>query len=81
LSIQRSGYLPRIAGGKATWSIASNIPVAVLAQQWTEPRVFTHAPGELDASEGVLRLHFNYHAQMDPQVAYETLWGLQLNAS
>src|SRR5690606_2565541 len=38
--IAASGYLPRIAGGQATWSVTSNVLVAVVAQQWTEPRMF-----------------------------------------
>ncbi len=80
-SIQRSGYLPNIAGGHATWSVASNVPIAVLAQEWSEPKMLFHAPQQLDLAEGTLRLHFNYHAQHDPQTVYEVFWGLQLHAN
>lgn len=80
--IQRS-YLPRIEGGHATWSVTSNVPVAVIAQQWVEPKMLVQPPEELkalDTNQGILRLHFNYHAQMDPQLVYDVLWGFQLNA-
>jgi hypothetical protein len=74
--IQAGGYLPRISGGEASWSVASGRPVAVLAQQWTHPRMLLHRPEELKELEwrsGVLRLHFNYHAQVDPERVYQVL--------
>ncbi len=35
---------------------------------------------KLDSKNGVLRLHFNYHAQLDPDVVFEVLGELRLNA-
>ena len=80
--IAKSGYLPQIAGGQASWSVTSNVPVAVVAQQWVQPRMFFLLRGmkELDSRDGVLRLYFNYHAQVDPETVYEILWGFRLNA-
>jgi hypothetical protein len=81
-SIAKSGYLPSITGGQASWSVASNIPVAVVAQQWSEPRMFFLLGGmkDLDNRDGIFRIYFNYHAQVDPEVVYKVLWGLRLNA-
>ena len=76
-------YLPSIAGGQATWSVASGIPVAVLAQQWTTPRLLfltSREQQDLDRKAGALRLHFNYHAQRDPELVYEVLRDLRLRA-
>ncbi|GAB3366930.1 hypothetical protein GCM10027431_09690 [Lysobacter rhizosphaerae] len=80
--IAKSGYLPTITSGQASWSVTSNIPVAIVAQQWAEPRMFflLHGINDLDSRDGVLRLYFNYHAQVDPETAYKMLWGLRLNA-
>lgn len=83
--IAQSGYLPRIAGGHATWSVTSNVPLAVVAQEWSEPRMLPFATmrkdlAELDHKQGALRLNFNYHAQIDPKTVYEMLWGFRLNA-
>ncbi|MDR1228735.1 MAG: hypothetical protein LBK55_06920 [Azoarcus sp.] len=82
--IAQSSYLPQIAGGQATWSVTSNIPVAIVAQQWAEPRMLNtlklDRPDELDRSDGVLRLYFNYHAQIDPETVYKVFWGFQLSA-
>jgi hypothetical protein len=79
----QSKYLPKISGGIASWSVASNIPVAVLAQQWKEPRMLLLLPEEikeLDSKNGVLRLHFNYHAQLEPEHVLEVLRHVRLNA-
>jgi hypothetical protein len=76
-------YLPSIAGGQATWSVASGVPVAVLAQQWTAPRLLFLTGKDLqslDSRDGALRLHFNYHAQRDPELVYEVLRDLRLRA-
>ena len=76
-------YLPSISGGHATWSIASGIPLAVVAQQWTAPRWLFLTKSNLaalDRRDGVLRLHFNYHAQLDPEVVLRVLENLHLRA-
>lgn len=74
--IAASGYLPRIGGGAATWSLVSRRPVAVLAQQWPEARMLRSFPFELDElnfGEATLRIHANYHAQQDPEIVFEVL--------
>ena len=81
--ILESGYLPKIAGGRATWSVVSNIPLAVVAQQWTEPRLLpliVERSEELDRQQNGLRIHFNYHAQIDPEIVYEVFCGFRLTA-
>jgi hypothetical protein len=78
-----AGYLPSISGGLATWSVVSGIPLAVVAQQWPAPRMLFHIASELEALDrhsGVLRLHFNYHAQLDPEIVLEVLRRLRLRA-
>ncbi|MDB6079073.1 MAG: hypothetical protein JWO82_2820 [Akkermansiaceae bacterium] len=56
--------LASIAGGKATWICeVGGAEVAVVAQQWTEPR-FIALPLEIcDGAE----IHFVYHAQRQPE--------------
>jgi hypothetical protein len=76
--ISRSGYLPSIAGGQATWSVTSNVPVAVIAEQWAEPRMISLRPDDLkrlDQEQGILKLRFDYHAQLDPDSVYRNLTG------
>lgn len=74
-------YLPSINGDLASWSAASNIPLAVLAQQWSAPRMLFLTRSDLerlDRVEGVLRIHFNYHAQLDPEFVLAVLSRLRL---
>lgn len=82
-TVMSARYLPSIAGGLATWSVASGIPLAVIAQQWPAPRMLFRTSKDLaalDRPSGVLRLHFNYHAQLDPEVVLEVLRRLRLRA-
>ena len=83
IQIQAARYLPSISGGEATWSVASNRPIAVVSPQWARPKMLVQLSEELQELEwqdGTLRLHFNYHAQIDPEWVYRVLWGYQLNA-
>lgn len=76
-----TGYLPRISGGKATWSVASNRVVAVLAQQWSQPKLlygYDTSYKDLDVVEGRLRLHFNYHGQEEPETVLRILRRVRL---
>lgn len=78
-----SRYFPKISGGKATWSAVSNIPLAVIAQEWAKPRILPsidHRIDELDQQPSGLRIHFNYHAQIDPEIVYKIFWGFRLRA-
>ena len=76
-------YLPSISGGRATWSVASNIPVAVIAEQWPAPRLLFLTESQvraLDWQGDTLRLQFNYHAQAEPELVLDTLRRLKLRA-
>lgn len=77
--IATARYLPGIAGGKATWSVLSRRPLAVIAQQWPEPRLlspFLCALSELDLAGDELRVHLVYHAQLEPETVAEVLSAL-----
>jgi hypothetical protein len=81
--VAHSGYLASIVGGRATWSAASNIPLAVIAQQWPQPKplwalALSDSVLLLDMRGDTLCIHFNYHAQQDPDVVYEVLSRLRL---
>jgi hypothetical protein len=81
--IVSSNYLAMISGGRATWTVVSQIPLAVVAQEWEKPRMFPmieEQRKQLDLCEGTLRIHFNYHGQIDPEVVYRIFWGFRLNA-
>ena len=82
-SVLAMGYLPRVYGEKATWSVASNRIVGVLAQQWSEPKLLrsydTSYKG-LDVADGRLRLHFNYHGQEEPETVLKILRRIRLTA-
>jgi hypothetical protein len=71
ISIVARGYqLPEIIGGRATWVLASEVPLAVFAQEWSEPRPDWRIPSrleDLDYDGKVLRLHFSYLAQYPPE--------------
>ena len=84
LAIHASGYLPRISGGRATWSVSSGRVLAGIAQEWPGPRMLwgvdlSHRG--LDIIRGTLRLHFSYHAQHSPELTYEILGRLRLRAN
>ena len=74
--IVASGYLASIMGGCATWSATSGFPIAVIAQQWQTIR---SVPWEvvdiskLQTKAGEILLHFNYHQQVDPEIALKIL--------
>ena len=71
--------LPLIAGGLATWAICSRRPLAVLAQEWSEPRMLPcRSLSDCLGSDGVVRLYFNYFAQIDPEVVTNVLRRLRV---
>ena len=81
--IVKSGYLASVQGG-ATWSAVSRVPVAVVAQTWTQSRPVSWRPQEpraLKVEGGSIRLHFNYNAQIDPEIVLEVLKRLKLDYS
>ena len=71
--IIQSNYLAAIGGGKATWIVMSRIPLAIVAQQWAEPKMLTPVPSltRLNFSDNVLSMHFDYRSQRDPDLIYE----------
>ena len=75
--------LPSIIGGNASWCVSSGIPLAVIAQQWDEPKLLHFIPpkyAELDVSGDTIKLHFSYFAQQDPNVVFDVLYRLHLRA-
>jgi hypothetical protein len=74
----------RRASGRATWSITSNDVLAVLAYEWPELKFMPFLDERFKAADlrdGALRLAFNYHAQIDPEIAYRLFYALRLRAS
>jgi hypothetical protein len=80
--IVNSGYLASVQGG-ATWSVVSSFPISVVAQAWGQSRPVSQQPQEftwLKVEDGFIKLHFNYHAQIDPEIVLEVLRRLKLSA-
>ena len=76
--VLRINYLPLIFGGKATWSVAYDSPLAVIAQQWSTPKYIGSSVPQFPFSinnkyKGFNKLHFNYHAQDDPELVYSII--------
>ncbi|WP_345817731.1 hypothetical protein AAGS40_30515 (plasmid) [Paraburkholderia sp. PREW-6R] len=81
--VSQLSYLPSIVGGKATWSAVSGRPLAVIAQQWAAPKPLSVLPiafSDLDSRSDGLYLHFNYHAQVDPDIVFNVLDRLRLKS-
>jgi|WetSurMetagenome_2_1015567.scaffolds.fasta_scaffold1621938_1 hypothetical protein len=69
-------YLATIEGGKATWSVACENPIAIIAQQWKEPKLICMSDFPFQGTRGfkeIETLHFNYHAQDDPDTVHHVL--------
>ena len=83
--IVSSGYLPTIAGGRATWSVSSLVPLAVVSQGNVEPIMLPIAHlvnlKHLDMRDGALHLHFSYHTQLASETVRQVLGALKLRAS
>lgn len=68
-AIKKSDFLPKIKGGNATWGVSSGIPIAVIAQQWDEPKIIKppeFTKDQLDISGDEIRVHVTYYAQTSP---------------
>ncbi|MEN8652070.1 hypothetical protein ABCR94_15995 [Streptomyces sp. 21So2-11] len=78
-TVVADGYLPRIAGGCATWVLTTSgtVSLAVVAQQWEKPRLLATGHGPLvslaDPDRGEVRWHFRYFTQEDPDAVYRRL--------
>ncbi len=70
-------YLPTVIGGNSVWSVVSNTMVAIVAGRWREPRMFLAFESDLDRRDGILCLHFNYHAQEDPEAVWRIFWSFR----
>lgn len=82
--VQREFIPGNIQGGKATWSVVTSIPIAVIAQQWAEPRLLPMIDGRVEKlanTDGNIRIHVNYHAQIDPEIVLAVLQELKLPES
>jgi hypothetical protein len=69
-------FLASIAGGRATWILVADRPLAVVAQQWDEPRwlVDPSRPIGSFAVEGRgVSLMFRYWKQHDPDHVFDEL--------
>jgi hypothetical protein len=77
--IRSNGYLPTIAGGKATWLIESTGTgkrcIGVLAQQWVVPRLFIPASTSLKSHFGMAEPSFSfiYWCQANPATVYSAV--------
>ena len=71
----RACPLASIAGGRATWLVDVGTParcVAVIAQEWVAPRLLVaDVPAAALFGDGARLVHFRYHAQRDPQAAFD----------
>jgi len=69
-------YLASIAGGQATWILHGLRPLAVLAQQWSEPRFLVDASTPVSAylkRETPPHLNLEYRCQVDPDAVFNCL--------
>jgi hypothetical protein len=76
-SITDSGYLPLVSG-TVTWSVSTERPIAVIAQNRLEPILlvseeFPFISGIRGTTYNLTRLHFNYHLEEDPETVARVL--------
>lgn len=80
--IAANSELPSISGGEATWCLSTHRPLAITAQQWTEPRMLVMAdlPASrfIDVGASKVRMHWSYFAQENPDVVFRVLSRLSL---
>ena len=68
-----------IQGGRATWIVeaggAGGTPIAVVAEQWREPKLLVSAATTVAALFAATprALHFRYWCQVDPDVVFAAL--------
>ena len=74
--ITAPGYLASVSGGRATWIIDAERPLAVVAQQWPEPH-FLDSPDESiwNVVNHSARPHIQarYWCQVDPSRVFDCL--------
>lgn len=75
-----AGYLAKVQG-KASWSAVCGHPISVVSQSWNHARAVScqpWVPTAHDFNNGSISLHFNYHAQVDPEIVLEVIKRLKL---
>jgi dsRNA-specific ribonuclease len=75
--IASSGYLPQMHDRKVCWVVSSDRPIAMIAEHWHEPK-FLRGFNSDDKLSGlarneIMKWHFSYLIQHDPDVVYEIL--------
>jgi hypothetical protein len=69
--------LASISGGEATWIVKAGgydgTPIAVLAQQWPQPRRLTDDTVQDLFAAHEQRLHFTYWCQASPDAVFDAL--------
>lgn len=74
--IQSRGYLAQITGGRATWIVEADRPLAVMAQQWKTPKFLIASETRIAAcqtNDGSRSLFFRYWCQVDPDRVFDCL--------
>jgi hypothetical protein len=74
--ILRINYLPVVEGGRATWSVAFENPIAVISQQWYKPEIIIHSEfpyPQREKSKNFNQLHFSYYPDEEPWLVYRIL--------
>lgn len=75
--IVKIDYLPKISGGKATWSVAIYEPIAILTQKNPEkPLLISRTDYPYHGTKGFVEfdhIHFNYHAQKKASEVFDVL--------
>lgn len=69
-------FLATIAGGQATWILETDRPLAVVAQQWEQPRYLVDPAlpiSTLDVDGQGIVLMFRYWLQNDPDHVFDEL--------
>jgi len=67
-------FLASIAGGRATWILVADRPLAVVAQQWDEPRFLVDGSRPIRSfGAGDVSLRFRYWKQHDPDAVFAEL--------
>jgi hypothetical protein len=81
--IVASDYLPDLPDDVASWSASSGVPLAVMARGAGAELLRAAQAGHLerfDVRDGVLHLHFSYHAQVPAAAVRKVLATLTLRA-
>ena len=74
--IANAHYLASVIGGQATWIIEGDRPLAVVAQQWSEPRFLVDeetAIREVVSASGQPHVNARYWVQVSPERVFDAL--------